>query len=62
MNQNFFLSTLHFSTALAILESQINDVVKHILAENIPLLSERLVYILLHVFFGKYHGSIGFDT
>ena len=45
MNKNFFLRTLHFYSALAILEPQIYGVVEHFLAENIPLLSGRLVSV-----------------
>ena len=46
MNKNFFLRTLHFHSALAILEPQIYGVVEHFLAENIPLLSGRLVSLV----------------
>ena len=56
MNQNFlfFDFFLHFQSALAILELQIYVVVEQFVAENIPLLSGRLVLGLVkHTVVGR---------
>ena len=48
MNQSFFIRTF-FRSALAILEPQIYIVVQRVGAENISLLSGRLVYFNLSI-------------